>query len=249
MWAVTDVSNHCVWIFDRKNQLVRKFGSKGSGSVEFNSLYGIAFDDNNHLYVTDYFNHRVQKYDIGNKYLMTFGTSTNCIGRGNGEVSGPVGITVHGSKVYVVENGNNRVSVFQCNGQFLHIIGAKCLERPWYIAVNANYLLVADMGHECISIFTLDGNYVGNYDTKGTTKGQLNYPCGIAINIYGYIFVTEYYNGHILIFDKEGTFIHSFGSNGSGLGQFSLPHGIAISPTGDIYVCDAGNNRIQIFST
>ena len=30
MWAVTDASNNCVWIFDQNNQLVRKFGSKGN---------------------------------------------------------------------------------------------------------------------------------------------------------------------------------------------------------------------------
>ena len=235
MWAVTDNSNHCVWIFNREDQLVRKFGSKGTGNVEFNSPRGIAFDYNNHLYVADGSNSRVQKFDIKGTYLLTFGTSTR--GRGNGQLNSPVGVTVHGSKVYVAENGNNCVLVFQCNGQFLHIIGANHLNRPWFVAVSANHLLVADMGHHCISIFSLEGNYVGKYGTQGTAKEQLNFPCGIATDMYGYIFVTECYNSRVSIFDKEGAFIHSFGSKGSGLSQFSSPQGIAFSPTGDIYVC------------
>ena len=69
MWAVTDDYNHCVWIFDREDQLVRKFGSFGNSNGEFDRPLGIAFDANNHLYVTDHCNHRVQKFDINDKYL------------------------------------------------------------------------------------------------------------------------------------------------------------------------------------
>ena len=64
MWAVTDGTNHCVWIFDRDDQLVRKFGSYGTGNGQFNAPYGIAFDANNHLYVAEYSNHRVQKFEV-----------------------------------------------------------------------------------------------------------------------------------------------------------------------------------------
>ena len=56
MWAVTDNINNCVWIFDREDQLVRKFGSKGTGNGEFSdcSSLGIAFDAKNHLYIYIY---------------------------------------------------------------------------------------------------------------------------------------------------------------------------------------------------
>ena len=69
MWAVTDVSNHCVWIFDREGQLVRKFGSNGTGNGQFSTPADVAFDANNHLYVTDHYNHRVQVFDITGTYL------------------------------------------------------------------------------------------------------------------------------------------------------------------------------------
>ena len=64
MWAVTDVSNHCVWIFDREDQLVRKFGSRGNDNGQFINPSWVAFDDNNHLYVIDSHNNRVQKFNI-----------------------------------------------------------------------------------------------------------------------------------------------------------------------------------------
>ena len=245
-WAVTDASNNDVCIFDREDQLVRKFGSRGTGNGEFNNPLGVAFDANNHLYVTDQLNHRVQKFNINGAYLYQFGTR----GSGNGQLQRPLGIIVHNGKLYVVENGNNRISVFQLDGQFSHIIGSGHLSNPCYIAVSANdQLLVNNYDHHCISIFTLDGNYVGKFGTRGTGRKQLSSPVGIATDMYGFILVTENDNNRVSIFDKDDVFVHSFGSEGSGHGQFSLPYGIAISPTGDIYISDFHNNRIQIFST
>ena len=51
LWAVADWSNHCVCIFDDKDQLVRKVGSNGSNNGQFSYPYGVAFDSHNHLYV------------------------------------------------------------------------------------------------------------------------------------------------------------------------------------------------------
>ena len=246
MWAVTDNSNHCVWIFDREDQLVRKFGSYGYGNGEFNSPLGVAFDANNHLYVTDHSNHRVQKFNINGAYLFQFGTQ----GSANGQLKHPLGIIVHNGKLYVVEWSNHRISVFQLDGQFSHIIGSGHLSNPYYIAVSTNdQLLVANKGHHCISIFTLDGNYVGKFGTRGTGREQLSSPVGIATDMYGFILVTDYVNSCVSIFDKDGVFVYSFGSKGSSHGQFSSPYGIAISLTGDIYISDCYNRRIQIFST
>ena len=248
MWAVTDITNHCVWIFDREDQLVRKFGSNGTGNGQFSTPEGVAFDANNHLYVTDYGNHRVQVFDITGTYLFQFGS----LGSGNGQLKTPVDITVHDDgKLYVGEYSNHRISVFQLDGQFSHIIGSGHLDYAWYIAFSSSdQLLVANFGHHCISIFTLDGNYVGKFGRQGTGRGQLSSPpVGIATDMYGFILVTEDDNNRVSIFDKDGVFVHCFGSKGSGHSQFSSPRGIAISPTGDIYISDRENKRIQIFST
>ena len=245
-WAVTDGTNHCVWIFDKDDQLVRKLGYKGAGNGQFNRPFGIAFHGNNQLYVTDHSNHRVQKFDISGNYILQFGTQ----GSGNGQLQYPLGIAVHDDELYVVEYNNHRISVLQLDGQFSRIIGLGFLSNPRYTAVSTNkQLLVADSGHHCISIFTLNGDYVGRYGTQGTGRGQLSSPTGITIDIYGFTLVAEQNNNRVSIFDKDGFFINSFGSKGTNHGQFSWPTGTAISPTGDIYICDKSNKRIQIFST
>ena len=64
MWAVVDSTNHCVYIFDSQDHIVAKFGSQGNGNGQFDLPTGVPFDDDNHLYVVDNNNHRVQKFDI-----------------------------------------------------------------------------------------------------------------------------------------------------------------------------------------
>lgn len=61
-----------MWIFDRDDRLVRKFGNKGTDDGKFDRPLGVAFDSHDNLYVTDYGNHRVQKFDITGTYLLEF---------------------------------------------------------------------------------------------------------------------------------------------------------------------------------
>ena len=244
LWAVADCSSNCVYIYDDKDQLVRKFGSKGSNNGQFNVPRQVAFDSHNHLYVVDNGNHRVQKFNTSGDYLLQVGSK----GASDGQLSNPLGITVHNNKVYIVEHGNKRISVFQTNGKFCISFGADLLGNPADVAVSAdNHLLIADSGDNCIYTFTLDGHYVRKFGTQGSDRGQLNGPHGLATDLNGFIIVADTSNHRVMIFDKDHNNIHCFGSEGSANGQFICPDGIALGPNGSIYVSDTGNKRIQIY--
>ena len=244
MWAVADYSNHCVYIFDGEDQLVRKFGSYGSGNGQFSYPAGVAFDSDDHLYVADFNNHRVQKFTIDGKYLLQFGGA----GSENGKLKYPRGLVVHNHKVYVADYSNKRISVFQTDGKFHHTIGSGQLGGPNDVTVNGNnQLLVADYDHNCIYTFTLDGNYVRKFGSYGTGRGQLKRPYGVAVDLYGFILVADTDNHRVSIFDKNGNFVHFFGSQGSAIGQFQRPYGIAVSANGNVYVSEFNNKRIQVF--
>ena len=239
VWAVTDCSHHCVYIFDGQDQLVRKFGSSGSGNDQFSNPYGLAFDADNHLYVSEHSNSRVQKVSINGEHLLHVGS----YGSGNGQLHSPSGITVHNDRLYIADRSNNRISVFQLNSQFCSIIGSGQLSNPYDVTVSGNrHLLVANYGNNCITSFTLDGTYVGRFD-----KGQLSGPIGLTTDLNGFVLVTENGNGRVSVFDKDGACVCNFGSNGSANGQFSNPRGIAVSPNGNIYIADNSNKRVQIF--
>ena len=245
LWAVADYSNHCVYIFDDKDQLVRKFGSNGNNNGQFSNPIGVAFDSHNLLYVVDSGNHRVQKFSTNGNYLLQFGSK----GSSAGKLNSPNGIAVHKDKAYIADYNNKRVSVFHTNGQFYNTFGSDVLGYPTDVAVSADkYLVVAGYNPDCICTFTLDGHYIGKFGTGGSGRCQFNDPHGLTTDLNGFIIVADTGNHRVSIFDKDGNCIHSFGFKGSTNGQFSSPNGIALSPNGSIYVSDYGNNRIQIYS-
>ena len=111
-WAVTDTTNHCVYIFNEQDQLVRKFGSHGEGPGQFNGPRGIAFDEDKFLYVADDYHHKIHKFDLTGQRILQFGE----YGSSDKQLSGPFGVTVHHNKVYIADRSNHRISVYQTDG-------------------------------------------------------------------------------------------------------------------------------------
>ena len=56
---------------------VLTFGSAGSGNGQFNIASGVAVDSSGNYYVTDYNNHRIQKFDSTGTYVSQFSTSVS----------------------------------------------------------------------------------------------------------------------------------------------------------------------------
>ena len=247
MWAVADWTEHCVHVFDNRDNFINRLGSRGNRNEQFEYPCDVAFDDNNELYVTDSHNHRVQKFNPHGNYLLQFGGK----GVGEGQLNHPVGIITHQDKVYVADRGNNRISVFKNDGKFYAVIGQQQLSQYFDIAVNINSeILAADWRRHCIHIFSPDGHYIKNMTLrKETGILQLKDPCSITTDSNGFILLadTSTYNHCVSVFDKIGNCIYCFGSKGSNDNQFKFPRGITIGPDNIIYVSDTGNKRIQIF--
>jgi sugar lactone lactonase YvrE len=83
---------------------------------------------------------------------------------------------------------------------------------------------------------------------RGTGKGELDSPTGIAVDSNGNVFVTDTNNGRIEKFSLTGAFLDIMGTKGSGQGQLGAPNGIALDHVGNIYVADASNHLVQKLS-
>jgi len=243
LWAVSDWCNHCICLFDDQNQVIASFGGQGKKRGQFYHPNGLTFDDDNHLYVADRDNHRIQKFDVNGNFLLQFGTK----GYRDGQLNKPRGILAHMGKVYVADYENSRVAVFQIDGEFHGVIGRGILGKPYDVAVDSiSRLFVTDSSNDCISTFTLDGQYLCRFGTAGTYTSQLKCPFGIALDQNGFVFITDD-NQRVSIFDRYGKYMHCFGSRGPDGGQFRRPFGIAFASNGHIYIADFNNRRIQIF--
>ena len=228
---------HCISVFDSDGYHLRSVGKKGSGRRQFYSPSGIVVDGDN-MYVSEYFNHRIQKLSTFGDYKLTFGKH----GSGDGELNGPRGLCFDpiSKLLFVSDSGNNRVSVFHVDGTFAYNITGRSgekssVENPWGLAFDPwGNLHVVCYGARSIKAFSLEGRYLKQYG-----HGKVMGPAGITIDEEGYSFVSEY-SGHqcrVVVFNAEHTIVHT-------IQNFASPSGVALDNEARLYVADHGNSRV-----
>lgn len=113
-------------------------------------------------------------------------------------------------------------------------------------------LVVLDRSNYRIQILDLDGNWKSQFGKQAQIDppefGCFNYPCGLAIDNQGKIYVSDETNCNIQVFSPSGQFLMRFGDPGSEPGNLNAPIGLAITFEGNLVVCERENTRVQIFS-
>jgi DNA-binding beta-propeller fold protein YncE len=197
------------------------------GAGQFRYPQGLAVDFKGNVYVADFSNDRIQKFDSNGTFLKMWGTSCNLRNDRDSHCKDPDG------------KGSNQIG----DGQFY---------RPKGITINpkSDEVYVVDKVNDRIQKFDSNGTFLSKWGSSGTGDGEFYAPEYITIDPRdGTVYVGDENNDRIQKFDSNGTFLSKWGSSGSGLGQFQNPEGIGIdSRTGEIYVADENNNRIQKFA-
>ena len=106
----TDVSADTIRIFDRRSgELIDSLGGQGDDESTFRYPTHLTVDDQGNLYVTDFMNFRVQKFDIDGSFVKTIGE----MGDFPGAMPRPKGIAVDRSgHLFVVDVAFELVQVF-----------------------------------------------------------------------------------------------------------------------------------------
>ncbi len=152
--------------------------------------------------------------------------------------------------IYVSDTGNDRVLVFEKNGDFLRRIGTDKRRERFYGALGTvaedNAVYVADWKLRKIKVFSDEGKYERQFpeDSFDEQFGADGFsPYGMAA-YKDKLYVTS--NDGIYIFSKKGKFIEKWGSKGKGVDQYDYPIGIAIDQEdGSVYVADQLNRRLK----
>ena len=114
---VVNSGAHCVHICNSDLTFSSKFGSKGRGDGQFSCPWDIASDSTGCVYVTDYYNNRVQMFTSDGVYLRQFRN------KGSGrELNDPLSICVDSDDLVYVGR-TNCVSVITREGEFLKSFG------------------------------------------------------------------------------------------------------------------------------
>lgn len=236
-------------------------GSFGSGNGQFNSPYDVAIDGSGNIFVTDFSNNRVQKFNSSGAYQSQFGST----GSGNGQFSGPTGIALDsGGNIFVCDYNNNRVQKFNSAGTYQSqfgvvgsgtpaVGGVPQFTGPWGLAIDqaTNNIFVVDHDNNRVQKTNSAGAWQSSFGSFGSGNGQFSGPRGIALDSTAAPVVVDAYNNRVQKFTNAATpaYASQFGSVGTGNGQFTnYPSGVDLDSSNNIFVTDPAN-RVQKFNS
>ena len=109
----------------------------------------MACNSRGEIVVADFANHRIQVLDRNGKFLFKFGSN----GNGNGQLSGPSGVTVdqRNNQIVVADSSNHRIQIFDEKGTFLRVFGSKGsgdgqLSSPCSVCMDSEGRIIASEG-------------------------------------------------------------------------------------------------------
>lgn len=142
---------------------------------------------------------------------MTWGMS----GTGPGELKEPIGIDIKEKEVFISEGGNNRIQVFDLNGNFLRMFGHKGtglgeLGRPMLMDIRNGKVYVTEYHNDRIHIFNLRGDPITTIGSSGSGPGQLDSPGGVDIDKEGRLYVADFFNHRVQVFAPDGSFLRKW---------------------------------------
>lgn len=187
---VTDIKHHAVFKFSSTGKLLLSLGKidqPGTDIDQFNKPTDLAFAPNGDIFVTDgYGNSRVMKFDRNGKFISQWGTR----GTNSGEFHLPHSIVIDSKqRVLVGDRENNRIQVFDLDGQLLEIWPGFA---PYGIALDSSqHLFVADGRASQIVRLNEAGSVDLRLGDKGHAPGQFELPHMLAIDAAGNIYLAE----------------------------------------------------------
>ncbi len=223
---------------------------------------------------------------LGQSYTVSTVAGTDTLRDGGPATSSllrrPFGVAVDSAgNTYVADMSDHRVrkitpagiiSTFAGNGQQgfsgenTAAIEAQ-LDSPQGLAVDAEFLYIADYGNERVRkvslktgmITTIGGNgsFTASGDGGQATSAGMD-PYNLAVDNKGNVFIADYYNSRIrriatngIITTVAGTGAEGYsGDNGqANLATLFLPSGVAVDSDGVLYISDLGNSVIRKVSS
>ena len=239
--AVADCDGHCILLFDKGGNYLRKFGCKGTNIGQLNVPSGITFINDSQLLVAEQSNHRIQQFNVHTgEGVKVFGKE----GKGVGEFQYPVDVCFDGQERVVVADINKpEIQVFTKEGKQVFSFGLGTLKCPTGCAFQENTFIVSDARNHCVKIFDSSGKCFRKIGAQGKGDGQLNWPMALCVEKRGNhhnILVCDYNNKRIVQFTMEGSFAGKTATN------LQCPVGIATTPDGRILVSDSNAKKMYI---
>ncbi|MBU0512613.1 MAG: TIGR03663 family protein [Chloroflexi bacterium] len=261
---VADTGNHRIQHLSTAGEVLHVWGTFADSAAgdappgTFYEPWGIAVGPDGSVFVTDTWNHRVQKFTPEGQFITQWGYF------GQAETGdalwGPRDVAVDADGlVYVTDTGNKRVVIFDSDGIFIAQCGSPGmiegqLDEPVGVAIGTQgQIYVADTWNQRIQVFARDASglsyaHTNDWNIVGWFGQSLDNKPYLAVDDQDRVFVSDPEGYRILEFDGQGKFVRYWGDYGAELDGFNLPAGMAVDSVGGLWVTDAGNHRILHFT-
>ena len=167
---VADSGNHRVQLFNPDTlQLLDVWGpadlaedpSPSAEPGSFDRPWSLAADDDGNVYVVDFGNQRVQKFDrLGHVVESFWNSAAEAL-----QDTSPTEVAAQGDEVYILAPAVWKIFVVNTNGQLVRTIEAEELQSAMGLAASGDAIYVGDNNQRRIIKFSLSGVFIG--DVRG----------------------------------------------------------------------------------
>jgi len=253
---VTQESTHAVQVMSLAGQLLLRVGSgPGSALGQLKQPRDAATDSAGNIYVADYGNDRVAKFDPLGAPLPGWGSR----GSAQGQFDRPYGVAISVTDVvYVADSNNDRIEKFSTSGAWVGTVSGAIsqdrLDHLRRVALGPGTtpdVYAADLWGYSIERFTASGVHTASYGTPGPPTGLSNEPSGLDVDAQGRLFVIDSVNQRVQRFSPQGAYQTAFGERGWGanLSGLAWARDLAVDrATGNVWVADTKNSRVTEFT-
>jgi fibronectin type 3 domain-containing protein len=204
--------------------------------IGFNEPIDVEVGMNGRIYVADSALHAVFIMDQYNNLIDKIGSNGDIASSAQGEFDTPVALAFNSTGfLYVVDQGNDRIQVFDQDGGFQYSFGSTGsnpgqFNHPLDIAIDsADRVYVVDRSNCNVSIFNPDGTFYNGWSYTGAL-----FAGGMVLD-ENYIYITDVGGTSmgIYTYDYAG---NKIGDTNYGLGHY--PSFMTINSTGHIFFVD-----------
>ena len=169
-------------------------------------------------------------------------------GKGMEQLDWPRGVTVENTtgNIYIADQSNNCVKVFDSTGKYLFKFGDNVdegkMHLPLSVAICGDRILISQRNN-CILNYQLNGKFISKIGKYGNGELEFSCPFGLTIDeLNGNIYVSDFNNNRIQILSQDFRFISQFG-----IDILKYPRDVKLSK-GYIFVLDVSNPCLHLFS-
>jgi sugar lactone lactonase YvrE/DNA-directed RNA polymerase subunit RPC12/RpoP len=218
------------------------FGGEGTGAGKFDDPRYIAIDPDGNIFVADYQDGRIQKFDPNGKFLQLIAVQPDrneytLVRDMAADYRGRLLVARGGDVlIYTASDGTLTDSI---SGQFPDLNHDKVVVD----LVNNLYAMNPTSGADAMVKYDPQGNVLWSNGNLIEGIVQRNKPSNIdVVNVdgLGNIFLLNNIGHEIYKFDTNGNFVDRFGSEGEEPQQFDSPGPMNVDSEGRVFVLDHG---------